>query len=1489
MANQKVKTPKKRQFLFNPLKRPLPYIGFFIALLIILFQSSIRQYTANLVGGWLVNNIRESTEGNYLLEYDFVRFDIFTKELRIKNLDLSLDTARITEDAYLTHNNNLIYLTTPVVVLKIRSLWDLIYHDKLAIAYVGLQEPSVKLTRSEVISSMEKIENQQEATNAIRSYLQELEVDSFRILNGAVEVDLEDDQRKSILNFKIRDFTTLLKGFRLENIDSTKLFQGIYAEEFELELLDQELSIPQFKHEMAFERLWVSTADSIIRLDTLKINPLGDDKDVLKGNIGLNQLLIKGIDFERAYLKEELDIEKILLSSPAIDLKGKMLSNQVNKSAPDWLFMLFKNINIHEFNVIDGDLDLNLGKEYAFNDVRITVDNYRIDSIYTNVDNLRRELKDFHFEVSNAIIELPDSIHQLEIGKLHLSSTDSLAIINNIKMSPIPGRRSYQLYKKQGARLINYSSVKNIILSGVNYNQVINDGKLLADTLLLSTPNINITEYPYIRTKMSEGGFKPFLLKTVLLSDGVVKYNKRQGGQNHRSELSGVSVNVRNLYNEPENAIVYDTIDVQIKSGFSELKEMGHTLRFKGVKSRNLHNIDITQLSLSPDSAKLSQEKLDLAATFIRIRGFDERAFRNSNFIKVNTLTAQYVNFKGDLRNERTTINNSTQNQIKKAIINRFYIKNADFDLLTSDNELTFKDISASMDTINYNSEAMLGQSPLDFSDFTLTHGNFKIESEPNNLYLSGIFGQFKDSDSLINFKNVSIRNGENIKGDLRNLTLTGFHSRKLLNEKALKFNYLMLDRPDFEIASTSKKVKSSSNIFSPDSLQKKILSKLAYIEFESIVSIDATLKIASEHRTTELSGFQTHIGKYRLDSLSDPINIFKAENLDLTIDRLTTRGKNDTVNVQAITLDMVKNRLFTGEINITSHINTNHLKVKAPGLLISGFSAIELLNGDYTVDSIRMSGAEIVYVTPKVEVEEFVEEVGKKQKSINRELSSLFKKSGNLMMDTLLSVQSPLTPSGQKDDTTTNVVFGKLIKKLRNNLTKELEESEPLTTAQNDTLVSISVAKKAESTHGILKHLLVNNSTFTLQRDEDPHSYFSGLNFSVNVDTLVLDSLNKFNIYNHIHDLTVSINNYKINLPDSLNSFSFDNLRLSTGKEQLEIFGLAFTPLVNKYDYAPAKGHQAGWNYLHDIDLRLDKINLYKLINDKELHINKISTYNGVFDIFKDKTLPIPVNKRIAMPQDALKNLNLAVVVDSVEVENLEINFTSRINASNPEGSIHFKELHATVGNIVNTDSAIAMNPYIIVSATTKIQNQGDLSANFNFDLNDDDNGFIFDARLGAMEAQAFNEILEPTAFVKVESGKIKELKLEAQGDNYYATGNMRFEYNSLKVSTINRKNLKTTGMGKVIKTFFANAFVVKKNNPAFKFFPRDGAMYFERDPQKVVIDYVTKTAISGIVSSIGARDARKDIKRIQKESKKQKDDERKALKKAGKKSASD
>ena len=208
----------------------MPYIGLLIAILIIIFQGTIRKYTADYVGDWLISSLKDSTEGNYTLDYDFVRFDIFTKELRIQNFNLTLDTAVVDKEAYLQKYSNLIDLSTPLVVLKLESLWDLLVNEKLLIAYIGMQEPNIKLIRSEHFTQEENEENQQEATEKIRSYLEELEIDSFRILNGAIEVDLQNELQQDLLDFKIRNFSTLLRGFKLDEISPEKPFQGLYAE-----------------------------------------------------------------------------------------------------------------------------------------------------------------------------------------------------------------------------------------------------------------------------------------------------------------------------------------------------------------------------------------------------------------------------------------------------------------------------------------------------------------------------------------------------------------------------------------------------------------------------------------------------------------------------------------------------------------------------------------------------------------------------------------------------------------------------------------------------------------------------------------------------------------------------------------------------------------------------------------------------------------------------------------------------------------------------------------------------------------------------------------------------------------------------------------------------------------------------------------------------------------------------------------------------------
>jgi hypothetical protein len=1474
MAEIAQKVPKKRQFLFNPLKRPMPYIGLLIAFLIILFQGTIRKITADYVGEWLVSSLRDSTEGNYTLDYDFVRIDIFTKELRIQNLNLALDTTVINQTDYLHKYNNLIDLSTPLVMLKLASIWDLLVNDKLRIEFIGMQEPRVKLTHSQDLSEEEKLENQQVTTEKIKSYLRELEIDSFRILNGAIQVDLQNQQKQDLVGFRIRNFTTMMRGFKLDESRPNTLYQGIYAEELELEILDQEIILPRVHHKIKFERLWVSSRDSIIQFDSLKIYPLESADSLFMGNVSLNQLALRGIDFKKGYDENKFDIHQIDILNPIISLVKKGPNTSANGS--DLVKLPFAEINLHEINLLNGRLNLDANRKITSELINLRVNDYKIDSSYIAPEELLKNLRDFELRAEKSSMEMPDSIHQVFIGNLEINSEDSTVLLSEIVMHPITSRRKYSVYKERGVGLINYVTVKEVSIGGFDFNNAIHNQQILIDSLKISSPTANVTQYPYIKQSIKGSKNIPYLIKKAIIENGNVYFNKRQNSENNRSEVQNISLTITNLFPESGNPVVFDKLNLKIRSGFSEIKPIGHTLKFQNLSSDNITDFRVEKLSLTPDSTVVDGNRINLTSTGVSIKDFRQDLLK-SGVLSVGEISASTLSVKANLNSGRKK--SKSPGPIKKAIIGKLYLKTGDFSISNSESDISFADVSTLIDSLEYSSTAEVGTSPIDIKDMLLSHGKFSLKSKKSNTRLSGKLGRFSESDSLINFEDVTFNSGENISGHLNLAYLKGFDRQALLANNGLKFSYLIFDKPSLELRLNNNTPKHKNINFNSDTLRNLLLKQFSFVAFDSIVGKNADIIISSARRNTEIDNLNIYFLDYLCDTTTTAEKVLQPNQFKINIANITTKGIKDTITVQGVSLDMISNSLFTGNINAVIHNNQGVIKANVPGLLAKGFRLSKILEEDYSMDTIRLSNATLSLNThneenPKVSAKKI-------DNKLSATLNSLFSKSNDLLYDTLMKFNDGRLNIAEMDSSK-NFDF----KNLLSNITVDKKSDEDTVINHQDSpKAKPFVYYKAHPTNGIINHIRLNNSSFNWLNNHRPHGYLSGLNFSIDLDSLVLDTLNRFNVFNHLENITVTLNDYKTNLPDSLNSLSFEEIKISTHDESVGIKNISLTPRVDKYDYANKVGHQAGWHKLQNLDLDIAKVNLSRLIAEKVLYVQKITTTNGTLDIFKDKELPIPVNQRRQMLQEAIRNIELPVKIDSINVDNFRINFSSRLTSKMPEGSIEFYDLNARVSNLVNIDSIINNNPNLVVEASTKMMNKGLLTANFDFDLGDENNPFKFTAHLSTMSAREFNNILEALAFVSIESGNIKDLSMEVQGDRYYATGNMIFLYDNLKVSTINKKNLKTKGMGKVVKTFFANAFVVKKNNPAFKFFPREGAMYYERDPQKIIIDYVTKTALSGVISSIGARNARKDIKRIQKESKKQKDAERKALKKATKK----
>ena len=1486
MAQPTKQSPVKRQFLFNPLKRPMPYIGFILGILIIIFQGTIRQYTSNVVGGWLISNLKSSTQGNYTLEYDFVRFDIFTRELRMKNFELHLDTTVTTPELYLEEYSNLIDLSTPTVILKIESLWDVLVNDKLRIAYIGLERPAVNLIRSPNLTKEENQQNQQQTTEELRYYLQEVEIDSFRIVNGSVHIGLMDQEKGEILDYSVRDFSTVLKSFQLSEIDSRKPFQGIYVDQVELEVKDQLISLPKINHDITFERLWVSSRDSVIEVDTVALVPISSDSTNFRGNIALKQLSLNSLDFRKIYENFSIDMGMLKLEDLSVELSNLIDTTNADSGSSFFSKLPFSNYKIDTFQINNSAIDLQLNREIQAGKVNLEIINFSVDSADLNVQKIVDRISEFTINLEEVHAELPDSIHEAYVRAISISSASKDIILRGVRTNPIDGRRRYQLYKQQGVGFITYGNIPRLELNGIRFRELLSNQQLYADSLQIFSPSANVTQYPYIK-KISSDNLNNFqyLIENITVNNGRVNFNRRQNAMNNRTELSGIDIDIKGFYPENETTPTFDQLHVAVSEGFADLNAIEHTLSFNNLTSTDLRRFDIGRLKITPDSTLSQRSSFDVTATRFSLVGYSRDFLADFRFLELEEVSAQTINARLNIVEDSVKTNKNSLD-LRQLVVNRFYFNDADLNFKNGDVELEYDNLSSFVDSLNYSVYDTVSAIPIRFKDLQLSHGDFRVTAQGETKFeITGELGKFSENDSLISFSKLQYAIDNKLDGALENIEVKGFEREKFLKERILEFKYAVLDKHKMEILTKQPSKDKPAEKLTNSKIRNVLLSQFKRIDFDSLIYRNGNISLLGESRFSEFSNSNIKLVNYEFDSTTLTSDILRPEEFEINIASVTSFGENDSISISGVAMDVVNSNLMTGQVNVSASLTSGgRITSTSPGLTAKGLKLSRLIQADYSLDTILLNNTSIVLTT--YDSTDNSIEISDASQEVKNSIRGLFSKSTGVKYDSTLRSKIGLLNLNKIElDSNNNINFSKIVSKLKSDLPKPYKDlggiSQQMDSIAGDTILH------APSTNGIIGFFSMANSSFSWLKNEQPHDALGELNFSLMLDHISIDTINAFNVYDHIHNINLDIQDYQFILPNDLNKLAFDRLNFSSRDESIYINNLQYIPLVDKYEYANKLGRQAGWHHLSDLDINLSHLDIHTLISEKAVHLKSITTDGGVLDIFKDKELPIPEDQYRPMLQDAIKNVKMPFLVDTLNISDFQVHFTSRLASDLPEGTLSLYEITGKSGHITNIDTLLYKNSALKISASTKIMNNGLLEANFNFNMLDSDNNFKFDAHLNSMSAEDFNSLLEATAYVKIESGDIKDIKLAASGDNYYATGKMTFQYSNLKVSTINKRNLKTTGMGKVIKTFFANAFVVRKNNPAVKFFPRVGDMFYERDTQKIIIDYVAKTAMSGVVSSIGARNFRKEIKQIKKDTRKQLDDEKKVQRKADKTSS--
>lgn len=383
----------------------------------------------------------------------------------------------------------------------------------------------------------------------------------------------------------------------------------------------------------------------------------------------------------------------------------------------------------------------------------------------------------------------------------------------------------------------------------------------------------------------------------------------------------------------------------------------------------------------------------------------------------------------------------------------------------------------------------------------------------------------------------------------------------------------------------------------------------------------------------------------------------------------------------------------------------------------------------------------------------------------------------------------------------------------------------------------------------------------------------------SINFSNVAL-VLNKFSLDTVTTDgNSFPLNNVTINLrgrtfvtKDSLYNFKTGNVNYNFALNKLKVDSVWFTPRYSDDTVFFNKAvYQTDRMNIFAEQVEFSDIRFKEYIDNKIIHVGGVDFHHITADMARDKSYPMKPGLFKAMPQASLRNASQVFTIDSLRVFDSYIKYTQRVEKSDVPGQIYFDRFNIQMYNISNDPRFVDSSSQLTVNANGYIMGQSRLDLSVYFDLLSPVDKFWFKAKSQPIDMTCLNSMTENLMGMSIQKGNGYIEIPRIEGDSGIAQGSLIFMYKKLKVMLYNRKKAQMQkGMFAPLVDFMLNDLLLKSNNPKFARSPRVGVAYFERDTEKAIVNYVFKSALSGILSTLGFNN--KDQRQEKKE---MKDDE--------------
>ena len=295
-----------------------------------------------------------------------------------------------------------------------------------------------------------------------------------------------------------------------------------------------------------------------------------------------------------------------------------------------------------------------------------------------------------------------------------------------------------------------------------------------------------------------------------------------------------------------------------------------------------------------------------------------------------------------------------------------------------------------------------------------------------------------------------------------------------------------------------------------------------------------------------------------------------------------------------------------------------------------------------------------------------------------------------------------------------------------------------------------------------------------------------------------------------------------------------------------------ALIPKYSKIEFGKAFGKQTDRFDLKVKKIEIVDLDIEKLLLEDGIKISKIIVSGIDANIYRDKNIPFDFSKFPKFPHQSLGQAKGYINIGVVKIKKSKLLYEELASGSDIPGTVPISGLYASIYNVTNSKSVINNNGPLKWDVQAKLFDVGELSLIVDFPKDFNESSFSFSGKMGEMDMTVFNQITVPNEHLKIEKGTIKSMEFSARANNDFSSGSMVMNYSDLKIDVL--KGYKKDEQKKLgLVSSLANT-MIRSFNPGRKGDkePESAEIFFERDKNKGIINYLVKSLISGIKGSM-------------------------------------